>query len=259
MVFWYIVVLWVPSIQSSCHPWAQNCVRCHGDWIIKQKVSGAKPEPGGTGHEVDLNPRSESIEWSLSAHLKSDFPSSGSSQTSSASISFSIHQISPLTRKSFHNARPTPSRLKDEPVPHCSIASFVFSGYMRRGANKAKIFTIWPVFTFICTMPAIQSRIKGNIWVNLRFSLPSGWLCSKSYIPRILYHFDWFGHHMSQGLWSWLNSVTCPVSQPLWPTTFGGSKKWSKTALEKMFSMGVGHMQHFFNLYQWEIYLRFKC
>ena len=67
----------------------------------------------------------------------------------------------------------------------------------------------------------------------------------------LLYHFNWFGHHTSQGLWFWLNSVTCPLSQPLWPMTFGGSKKWSKKAFKKIF-MGVGHMQHFFLL----MYLR---
>ena len=49
----------------------------------------------------------------------------------------------------------------------------------------------------------------------------------------VLYHFDWFGRHASQGLWSWPNSVTCPASQPLWPTTFGGSKKMVKKGFKK--------------------------
>ena len=49
----------------------------------------------------------------------------------------------------------------------------------------------------------------------------------------ILYHFNWFSCHASQGLWSWPNSVTCPVSQPRWLTTFGGSKKQSKRLLKR--------------------------
>ena len=64
---------------------------------------------------------------------------------------------------------------------------------------------------------------------------------------HLLYHFDWFGCHTSQGLWSWLNSVTCPTSQPLWPTAFGGSKKWSKKTFKKIFT-SVGHMPHHFLL-----------
>ena len=38
----------------------------------------------------------------------------------------------------------------------------------------------------------------------------------------ILYHFDWFSHHASQGKWFWPNSITCPVSQMVWPGTFSG-------------------------------------
>ena len=78
----------------------------------------------------------------------------------------------------------------------------------------------------------------------------------------ILYHFDWFRSHASQGLWSWLNLVTCPTSQPLWPMTFGASKKWSKRLLKYIY--GCGTYATFFSTYylrrtlidQWEIYLR---
>ena len=52
-------------------------------------------------------------------------------------------------------------------------------------------------------------------------------ICSMD--SMLLYHFDWFGHHASQGLWSWPNSFTCPTSQPLWPTTFGGFRNgWKR-------------------------------
>jgi hypothetical protein len=72
------------------------------------------------------------------------------------------------------------------------------------------------------------------------------WKCDGSYRPitlyynypaaltakyGVLYHFDWFIRHTSQGPVVWTNSVTCPVSQPLWPKTFGESKKQLKKGI----------------------------
>ena len=33
----------------------------------------------------------------------------------------------------------------------------------------------------------------------------------------LLYHFELFGRHVSQGLWIWTKSVICPGSQRKWP------------------------------------------
>ena len=61
----------------------------------------------------------------------------------------------------------------------------------------------------------------------------------------LLYHFDWFGHHMLQGLWSWPNSVTCLHHNPYGWWLLVDPKNGQK----RLLFMGVGHMQHFFYLF----------
>ena len=131
--------------------------------------------------------------------------------------------------------------------------------------GKQTLKRITPTYNFAKNrQPPLQ--LQGFLVIKwIRFRLRQHPVSFLKFRSQVLYHFDWFGRHASQGLWSWPNSVTCPLSQPLWPTTFGGSKKWSTKAFKKIFT-GVGHMQHFFLLMylrrtlvdQWEIYLRFQ-
>ena len=52
--------------------------------------------------------------------------------------------------------------------------------------------------------------------VNLFFWCILAQALSSIKICIILYHFELFGRHASQGQWMWTKLVNCPESQPKW-------------------------------------------
>ena len=57
---------------------------------------------------------------------------------------------------------------------------------------------------------------------------------------EILYYFDQFGHHASQGKWIWPKSVACPRSQKQWSVS---KNHWSKRPKFTFFSSHMGSSQ----------------
>ena len=56
----------------------------------------------------------------------------------------------------------------------------------------------------------------------------------------LLYYFDQFGRHASQGKWIWPKSVACPRSQRQWPAS---KNHWSKRPKKIFFLSPTGSFQ----------------